>query len=131
MDVAIKVVKDVIKWKMEKHITPGLIVVLHTYGKDMKFNPHLHCLLTEVKQDGTWIDIGIFPYKMLRKSWQYQLLTSLKAKMEKSEANSLFIDDLFKTYPHGFYVRAKDTINNKKNLISYIGRYIHKTSCYS
>ena len=126
MDVAIKVVKDVIKWTMGKYITPGLIVVLHTYGKDMKFNPHLHCLLTEggFKQDGTWTDIGVFPYKMLRKSWQYQLLTSLKAKMEKSEANSLFIDDLFKTYSNGFYVRAKDTINNKKNIISYIGRYI-------
>ena len=25
---------------------------------------------------------------------------------------------------NGFYVRAKDTINNKKNLISYLGRYI-------
>ena len=80
MDIAIKVVKDVIKWKMGKEIIPGLIVVLHTYGKDMKFNPHLHCLLTEggFKRDGTWVDIGIFPYTMLRKSWQYQSLTHSK-----------------------------------------------------
>jgi Putative transposase. len=47
MDVAVKVVKDVIKWKMVKEITPGLIVILHTFGKDIKHNPHLHCLLTE------------------------------------------------------------------------------------
>jgi hypothetical protein len=31
MDVAITVIKDVIKWKMGKEITPGLIVVLHTF----------------------------------------------------------------------------------------------------
>ena len=127
MDVAIKVVKDVIKWKMGKEITPGLIVILHTYGKDIKHNPHLHCLLTEggFKRDGTWVDIGIFPYKMLRKSWQYQLLTTLKTRIEKSDENSKLIDHLFKAYPDGFYVRAKDIINNKKNLISYLGRYIH------
>jgi len=80
MDVAISVVKDVIRWRMGEKITPGLIVVLHTYGKDMKRNPHLHCLLTEggFERDGTWVDVGIFPYKMLRKSWQYKLLTTLK-----------------------------------------------------
>ncbi|RLF28243.1 MAG: hypothetical protein DRN05_04445 [Thermoplasmata archaeon] len=31
---------------------------------------------------------------------------------------------LFKRYPKGFYVRAKDTINNKKGMVKYIGRYI-------
>jgi hypothetical protein len=31
---------------------------------------------------------------------------------------------LFEEYPEGFYVRAKDTIENKKQVIRYIGRYI-------
>ena len=57
------------------------------------------------------MDIGLFPYEMLRKSWQYQLLTALKSRIEKSDENSRFIDHLFKAYPNGFYVRAKDTIN--------------------
>ena len=47
------------------YITLGLIVVLHTYGKDMKFNPHLHCLLTEVKGQTRWYMDGYRTYKML------------------------------------------------------------------
>lgn len=36
----------------------------------------------------------------------------------------MFIHNQFKQYPKGFYVRAKDTIDNKKGMIKYIGRYI-------
>jgi len=45
MDVAIRVVKDVIKWRMGKKIIS--VYSSSPYGKDMKSNSHLHCLLTE------------------------------------------------------------------------------------
>jgi len=59
---------------------------------------------------------------MLRKSWQYQLLKTLKEELPDSPENRELIDRMFKEYPNGFYVRAKDTINNKKGMIRYIGR---------
>ncbi len=61
---------------------------------------------------------------MLRKSWQYQLLKTLKEELPDTPENAELIDSMFKEYPNGFYVRAKDTINNKKGMIRYIGRYI-------
>ena len=27
--------------------TPGFISVLHTFGRDLKWNPHIHCLISE------------------------------------------------------------------------------------
>lgn len=27
--------------------TPGFICVLHTFGRDLKWNPHIHCLISE------------------------------------------------------------------------------------
>lgn len=27
--------------------TPGFILVLHTFGRDLKWNPHIHCLVSE------------------------------------------------------------------------------------
>lgn len=27
--------------------TPGFILVLHTFGRDLKWNPHIHCLISE------------------------------------------------------------------------------------
>ena len=32
--------------KTEK-FTPGFICVLHTFGRDLKYNPHIHCLISE------------------------------------------------------------------------------------
>ncbi|MDY6966510.1 MAG: transposase, partial [Halobacteriota archaeon] len=126
MDCAIYMISDVMKWKLKHKATPGMIAVLHTYGRDMKFNPHLHCLVTEggFKRNGEWVDVNIFPYKMLRRSWQYQLLTTLKGKIADTPENRKLINTLFQEHPEGFYVRAKDTINNKKGMVRYIGRYI-------
>jgi ribosomal protein L32 len=125
MDSAITAIANVMEWKLHHKATPGIIAVLHTYGKDLKFNPHLHCLVTEGGfNNGEWVDVNVFPYKMLRKSWQYQLLTKLKEELPDTPENAELIDSMFKEYPNGFYVRAKDTITNKKGMIRYIGRYI-------
>ena len=126
MDCAITTIADVMERKLKYKAIPGAIVVLHTYGKDMKHNSHLHCLVTEggFKRNGIWVDVNYFPYEMLRKSWQSHLLNSLKKKIKGTPGNTKLIDDLFKKHPEGFYVRAKDTINNKKGMIKYIGRYI-------
>lgn len=98
MDCAIRTVSDVIEWRLNYKATPGIVVVLHTYGKDMKFNPHLHCLVTEggFKNNGIWVDMDHFPFKMLRRSWQYQLLITLKGKLEDTRENQRLIDGLFK-----------------------------------
>ena len=126
MDCAIATLADVMERKLRYKAIPGAIVVLHTYGKDMKHNSHLHCLVTEggFKRNGMWVDVNYFPYELLRKSWQEHLLNSLKKKIKDTPENMKLIDDLFKKHPEGFYVRAKDTINNKKGMIKYIGRYI-------
>ena len=38
------------KMNKSKNFTPGFIMVLHTFGRDLKWNPHIHCLLSEVKR---------------------------------------------------------------------------------
>ena len=39
-----------------KNFTPGFIMVLHTFGRDLKWNPHIHCLISEggFSDDGFW-----------------------------------------------------------------------------
>lgn len=126
MDCAILAIAQVMEWTLGKEVTPGVIAVLHTYGRDMKWNPHVHALVTEggFKQNGEWVDVNVFPYKMLRRAWQYHLLTNLKKHIDDTHENRLLINRLFQEYPEGFYVRAKDTINNRREMVKYIGRYI-------
>lgn len=126
MDCAIDAISDMVSWTLDREVTLGVVVVIHSYGKDMKFNPHIHCLVTEggFSYNGEWVDLVIFLYKTLRRTWQYQVLTSFKEVIPNTTENKALIDYLFKAYPDGFYVRAKDRIHNKKRMIAYIGRYI-------
>lgn len=107
-------------------LTPGITAVLHTFGEDMKFNVHFHCLVTcgGVDSAGNWVGLDFFFYEGLRKVWQYHVLTAIKAYLSKTQQNSRLIDKLFKDHPLGFYVWAKDTVNNSKGLLNYIARYV-------
>jgi Putative transposase. len=93
----------------------------------MKFNPHIHCLVTEggFRKNGEWVPIG-YIYETLRNARQYEILTELKRRaiVKYSKRNRKLIDSLFKEYPQGFYVYAKDKVKGKKNIAKYIGKYI-------
>ncbi len=105
---------------------PGIVMVMHPYGKDLKVNYHLHVLVTEggMSNAGKWFAQPFLNYRSLRKIWQYECLTELRQQMPKSSENSQLIDRLFKTYRDGFYVHAKPQVTQAQGISRYIGRYI-------
>lgn len=105
---------------------PGIIAIVHTFGGDLKFNPHVHMLITEggLTSDNQWDDIPFLPYALLRKKWQYYLLTELKAILPKTRENAQLIDYLFKSKSKGFYVNAEKKMTSARFAARYIGRYM-------
>ena len=124
----IATVEEVFGKRYGSKIIPGITAVLHTFGEDMKFNVHFHTLVTcgGVDINGKWVDFNYFPYNALRKVWQYKVLTAIKEYLPKNNENAALIDKLFKDHPNGFYVRAKDVVENNKgkSLLKYIARYV-------
>jgi len=114
--------------KKEIKLKIGMIQVLQTYGSDMKWNPHLHCIVTEggFDNNGNWIHFYFIPYRKWRRKWQYKLLTLLKKELPKSTETNVFIDRLFKDYPNGFVVNGKRRFEKREgwSMARYIGRYI-------
>ena len=52
LNVLFHSVRDVIlrmffKMNKREHFTPGFICVLHTFGRNLKWNPHIHALISE------------------------------------------------------------------------------------
>ena len=80
------------KSKKKTKLKIGMIQVLQTYGADMKYNPHVHCIVTEGGFDrkGNWIHTYYMPYKFGRKKWQYKLLTMLKKELPRCGGNQCF-----------------------------------------
>jgi hypothetical protein len=46
MDCAAQTALEVLQSKGIDAV-PGIVIVVHTFGRDLKFNPHVHMLMTE------------------------------------------------------------------------------------
>lgn len=127
MDSAINGLHSVLSHKHHKRMKMGAIIVLHPFSRDLSFKPHLHLLITEGGfYKNHWVPNSYFPHEAMRKTWQYNLLTNLKKSLPSTEANSRFINSLFKKYPNGFYVYLpkKGRIVRKRDIARYVGRYV-------
>ena len=112
------------KLNKTENFTPGFICVLHTFGRDLKWNPHIHCLISEggIGKSLRWRHKKHFNYKLLRDSFQTALLNELHKRLGdsfKKVKSSIYAD-----HKNGFYVRAMPNKCNPNHVIKYIGRYL-------
>lgn len=112
------------KLNKSKNFTPGFIMVLHTFGRDLKWNPHIHCLISEggYSDDGFWRPVKIFSYTFLRNAFRTALLNELESRIgpsfKKVKAKC------YSEHQQGFYVYAKPSLCDPNTVIKYIGRYL-------
>ena len=104
--------------------TPGFICVLHTFGRDLKWNPHIHCLVSEggVGTSLLWRHKTHFNYKLLRDSFQTALLNELHKQL--GDSFKKVKSRIYSDHKNGFYVRAMPNQCNPNQVIKYIGRYL-------
>ncbi|MCP1101023.1 ribosomal protein S27AE [Aequitasia blattaphilus] len=112
------------KLNKTEEFTPGFICVLHTFGRDLKWNPHIHCLLSEggTGNNIPWRKVHYFSYEFLRKSFRTALLKAMLSHIGpsfKSEINKNYL-----IHKDGFYVYAESNKCNPDIVIKYIGRYL-------
>ncbi|MCD8508852.1 MAG: transposase [Bacillus sp. (in: Bacteria)] len=110
----------------KRQLKVGIITVIHTFGRDLKWNPHIHVLVTEgaLDKNKEWRSSEYIPYEYLRKSWQKVLMDAMKAWFPNNTKVHALVNDLYKRYPKGFYVNAEKKMKNAKGAAKYIGRYL-------
>ena len=124
-------VRDVVlrmfyKQNKSENFTPGFICVLHTFGRDLKWNPHIHALISEGGAGNSivWRPMKHFDYTFLRNAFRKVLLERLTNSIGKS-----FIpvkNKIYKDHADGFYVRAKPNLCTPDVTIKYISRYLRR-----
>lgn len=107
---------------------PGIMCTLHTFGRDLKWNPHIHMLCTE----GGAGNIEVFRiikhinFKALRYRWQKLILDYLNNHLPSYELPKFkkIKNEIYTEYENGFYVYAKpDNISSINQTINYVVRY--------
>ena len=99
-------------------------MVLHTFGRDLKWNPHIHCLISEggYSDDGFWRNINHFNYNFLRNAFRTALLNEMELKLGPSFKKVKAA--CYSKHEHGFCVYAKPNKCDPSTVIKYIGRYL-------
>ncbi len=115
--------------KLKKYIckvknTPGFFAFLHTFGRDLKWNPHIHVLIAELKlcDNGLISKFDYFDFNALSKRFQKILLDLLEKEIGSSFKQEKY--NSYKKHKNGFYVHApKKKFKSLKDSMEYVTRY--------
>jgi len=111
-------------------VQPGIICVLHYTGRDMKYNPHIHMLVTEggLTSKGVWKKSSYWPYSKICSYWKYEVLKRFRFHARDSLETKALIDhqwkQRFKNQTNGYVVKNYRDVLNVKDLGSYLARYV-------
>ena len=110
----------------KEEFTPGIVTVIHTFGRDLKWNPHVHMMVTEGGKGNIteWKHIRHISYESLRKRWQKILLDEITYMVGNTKQIRLLKNKLYKEKDKGFYVHAKTEIKSARTAAKYVGRYV-------
>lgn len=123
----------------------GVTAVLHTWGQNLSFHPHVHCM---VPGGGLSLDGMRFissskkffiPVKVLSRKFRGKLLFHLKQAWDEgklkffNQADYLnqdanFLNLLTSLYQKEWVVYCKKPFKSPWHVVSYLGRYTHKVA---
>ena len=104
MRCGVRCLDDVFSRVSGRALQGGSIMVIQTHGRNGQYNPHLHMIATSGGWDpqaSQWIHLDYVPYRLLRKKWQWHLLTMLRQTVKTSAIKRL-VDACYTRYREGF-----------------------------
>lgn len=120
--------------------TPGIISILHTWGQDLSFHPHVHCIVSGggIDKNNKWIKEKrenqrfMFPETTMKKIYKGLFMKGLrylfktnKLQVEDEEVLGKIIEKIgYKKWN----VSAKAPFGGPKQVLEYLGRYTHKVA---
>lgn len=110
----------------------GMIAILHTWGQNLSYHPHLHCIVPGggLTNSGNWKHAKskgkyLFPVKAMSKVFRARFIENMRdwAKSENVVLEKELVEKLFEK---SWVVYAKQPFNSVLSVIEYLGRYTHR-----
>lgn len=108
----------------------GLITVIHTFGRDLKWNPHIHALVSlgGFTKNFSFKKLDYFHVPSIAGQWKYLVLNiiqngnypNLKIKNLAQKA----VSKLYKEDKRLFFNVGSGDVNSPKGIVKYLGRYL-------
>lgn len=116
-------------------VTPGLILALHTWGRQLNLHPHIHAVVTAggLDKDGQWQDSGqyLLPVRVLKALYRGKLQHRLKSAIESGDLAvppSMNREQLYSIYHQAYQkawsVRVEEQYSHGKGVVLYLSKYL-------
>lgn len=129
MDEAATLVQEMfLRQRKKTKWVPGIICVLHTFGRPLNWIPHIHMLVTEgaIVDNKEWKEVNYLKYETLRNSWKYKVMKFLTKRFKNNYKVKKELNEVYKRTENGFYVYAKPNKMKPWQVVKYIGRYVSR-----
>lgn len=108
--------------------TPGITAILHTWGQNLQFHPHIHMIVTGggLTSDRKWRASSkhfFLPARVLSAKFRGKFLALLKEQVPTVDKKLLDV-----CYRKKWVVYCKPPFDNAEKVISYLGRYTHRVA---
>lgn len=115
-------------------VTPGILMSLHTWGRQLTLHPHTHCLVTAGGLDpqGEWKSLGKFllPGGVIRRVYRGKIQALLRDALESGDLVlppdmrlSMFWATYRSLYKKDWSVRIEERYEHGKGVLLYLARY--------
>lgn len=115
-------------------VTPGILMTLHTWGRQLALHPHTHCLVSAGGLNATneWNDLGKFllPSGVIGKVYRGKIQAFIKSTFEAGELilpPGLSVRDFWRQYrllyKKDWCVRIEERYEHGKGVVLYLARY--------
>lgn len=124
----------------DKGVRPGIFTALHTFGRDLKYNVHVHLSVTlgGLSDDHrTWQTL-YFPKRQIMPQWRYHVITLLRQTYQRGTLSlppvmqaqcptaREFNAWLDTHYRKAWIVHFTKPSNNPQHTVNYLGRYLKR-----
>lgn len=115
-------------------VTPGILMALHTWGRQLTLHPHTHCLVTAggLDSNNDWKALGdyLVPSTVIRSVYRGKLQSFIKTAFDAGElilpptmSVSQFWSMYRSLYKKHWCVRIEERYAHGKGVVLYLARY--------
>jgi hypothetical protein len=130
--------------KDEKYLAaqPGIIAVLHTWGQQLSFHPHIHCIVSGggIDKNKRWKEAVkakhkfLFPTKAVQPVYRAYFLKQLQQQIDNGmvtmteEQHGDWLTLRTPLYAMDWIVDFREPMGGPAQVLEYVGRYTHKVA---
>jgi hypothetical protein len=116
-------------------LTPGILMALHTWGRQLTLHPHTHCLVTAggLASNSEWQSVGeyLLPIRVVKSLYRGKVQALLRAAFENNTlqlSTDMSERDFWCVYKAAYKkqwsVRIEERYEHGKGVMLYLARYL-------